>query len=120
MTVAGSTVLAWRRLVPPGHDAARLQALGTGWRLDGCAVFVDTAGPCLVTYMVDCDAAWRSTAVRVAGWAGTQPIANRSPRRHRAPVDAERPGRPGSGRLRGRGSPASRRRRTCCRSVACA
>ena len=60
---------------PPGHDAARLQALGTGWRLDGCAVFVDTSGPCLVTYMVDCDAAWRTTAVRVAGWAGTQPIA---------------------------------------------
>ena len=54
--------------MPPGHDAARLQALGTGWRLDGCAVFVDTAGPCLVTYMVDCDAAWRSTAVRVAGF----------------------------------------------------
>ena len=75
MNGAGSTVLAWRRLVPPGHDAARLQALGTGWRLDGCAVFVDTTGPCLVTYMVDCDAAWRTTAVRVAGWAGTQPIA---------------------------------------------
>jgi hypothetical protein len=75
MTESSLSTILWRRQDPRGHDAARLQSLGTGWRLDGCAVFADPAGPCLVTYMVDCDAAWRTIAVRVSGWAGAQPIA---------------------------------------------
>jgi hypothetical protein len=69
-----STIL-WRREDPPGHDAACLQSRDSGWRLDGCAIFADETGPCRVTYHVDIDAGWRTTAARVEGWAGAQPIA---------------------------------------------
>jgi hypothetical protein len=75
MSESSLSTILWRRHAPPGHDAAQVHALGTGWRLAGCAVFADEAGPCLMTYRVEIDADWRTTGARVEGWAGAQPIA---------------------------------------------
>lgn len=73
-TGTGASTIVWRRLDLPGHDAARLQPHGDGWRIDGAAVFLDAAGPCRLDYVVECDAAWRTTLARVSGWRGTGPV----------------------------------------------
>jgi hypothetical protein len=66
----------WRRLDGPGHDAAELSALSDGWRLSGCAVFLDDDGlPSRLDYAVTCDASWRTTAAQVHGWAGRAEVA---------------------------------------------
>ena len=61
----------WRRLDLPGHESARLESADGAWRLAGAAVFTDEEGRlCRLCYHVDCDAAWRTTGARVAGWVG--------------------------------------------------
>ena len=75
MTEPRVSTIVWRRLDQPGHDSARLQRLGDGWRLDGAAVFLDAAGPCRFDYVVDCDETFRTSVARVAGWKGAQPVA---------------------------------------------
>jgi hypothetical protein len=75
MTEPHASTIVWRRLDRLGHDSARLQRLGDGWRLDGAAVFMDPAGPCRLDYVVDCDETFRTSVARVAGWVGTEPVA---------------------------------------------
>ena len=81
---------AWRRLVLPGHDAARLQALDTGWRLEG-ARYSRNHRPVPRDYAVACDASWRTTSARVTGWIGAAADGHRHPRRRRPALDPERP-----------------------------
>lgn len=71
MTVA--TAL-WRRLDAPGHDSARLTPLGTGWRLEGTAVFQHEGVPAQLGYRVDCDAQWITTDGAVHGWVGDRTV----------------------------------------------
>ena len=62
--------ILWRRLDEPGHDACRLTRDGDGWRVEGSAVFRHASGPASLAYHTACDAEWRTTDARVAGWIG--------------------------------------------------
>jgi uncharacterized protein len=64
----------WRRLDPPGHDAAALRGVDDGWELVGVALFVDQRGPCRLEYRVRCDSKWRTRSCTVTGWAGREPV----------------------------------------------
>jgi uncharacterized protein len=63
----------WRRLDAPGHDACRLLRTGSGWRLEGVAVFRRRVLAALA-YSVDCDASWRTRGGRVRGWSGARSV----------------------------------------------
>jgi hypothetical protein len=67
--------ILWRRLDLPGNESARLEPADGGWQLMGAAVFTDEEGRlCRLYYQVECDAAWRTTRARVAGWVGDDPV----------------------------------------------
>lgn len=63
-----SAFALWRRLDTPGHDAAVLMQTGTGWALQGTAVFRHEAGPACIRYSVDLDASWRTRQGKVQGF----------------------------------------------------
>jgi uncharacterized protein len=67
----------WRRLDSPGHDACRLTRSGSGWRLEGAAVFAWRGRPCQLGYAVDCDALWQSRSAAIEGWLGADDVALR-------------------------------------------
>lgn len=69
-----SATILWRRLDRPGHEAARLVALDSGWRLAGAAVFAHDGQPCALDYVIVCDARWQTVSARVSGWVGAQTI----------------------------------------------
>jgi hypothetical protein len=64
------SLVLWRRLDLPGHDAARFRRDGAGWRLEGIAAFASEEGPCALTYEVRLTARWRTRSARISGWAG--------------------------------------------------
>ncbi|MGH9797728.1 MAG: putative glycolipid-binding domain-containing protein, partial [Candidatus Polarisedimenticolia bacterium] len=66
--------ILWRRLDRPGHETARLVPEGSGWGLEGAAVFAHHGRPCRLDYRVVCDAAWRTLSGRVTGWVGDREI----------------------------------------------
>jgi hypothetical protein len=66
--------ILWRRIDFPGHDACRLLRDGTGWILDGVAVFADRAGATHLKYRVTCDATWRTQRGYVEGWIGERSV----------------------------------------------
>ena len=63
--------ILWRRLDRAGHEAARLHAEASGWRLAGTAVFAHEGQACRLDYAVHCDGRWRTVSGRVAGFIGT-------------------------------------------------
>jgi uncharacterized protein len=68
------SVMLWRRLDVPGHDACRLQSRADGWMLEGTAVFRHETGPASIAYAVQCDGHWHSVAGRIAGFVGERAI----------------------------------------------
>ena len=68
------SVMLWRRLDVPGHDACRLGPKGDGWILEGTAVFRHDNGPANITYAIHCDSHWHSTSGRIAGFVGERAI----------------------------------------------
>jgi hypothetical protein len=64
----------WRRLDAPGHDACRLERNGSGWQLDGTAVFREHGVPARLDYEVVCDATWVTRHGRVRGWLGARAV----------------------------------------------
>ena len=75
MSALAHTSMLWRRVDQPGHDAARLSAGAAGVCLEGSAVFSESGRACALAYRVECDAAWRTRAVRITGWCGADDIA---------------------------------------------
>jgi hypothetical protein len=67
--------ILWRRLDGPGHDACRLEQQGSGWQLDGTAVFLLDGRPACLTYAATCDVGWRAQGGQVRGWIGDRPVA---------------------------------------------
>jgi hypothetical protein len=67
--------ILWRRLDAPGHESCRCFATGSGWRLEGAAVFAHEGQPCRLDYVVDCDPAWLTVVGSVRGWVGERTIA---------------------------------------------
>lgn len=68
-----ATIL-WRRLDLPGVESARLERAEGGWTLAGAAVFTHEARLCRLYYEVRCDAVWRTTGARVAGFVGDDAV----------------------------------------------
>jgi hypothetical protein len=66
--------ILWRRLDRPGHDACRLERRGTGWRLEGSAVFLEGDAPARLRYRLTADASWRTRTGRVEGWIGEREV----------------------------------------------
>jgi hypothetical protein len=66
--------ILWRRLDVPGHEACRLIALDTGWRLAGTAVFSHEGQACRLEYAIACDSQWRTLSALVAGWVGERDV----------------------------------------------
>ncbi|HKD11869.1 MAG TPA: putative glycolipid-binding domain-containing protein [Thermoanaerobaculia bacterium] len=66
--------ILWRRLDLPGHEAARLDSDDSLWRLSGTAVFAYQQQSCRLDYRILCDASWRTSSARVAGWVGADQI----------------------------------------------
>lgn len=58
--------LIWRRLDQPGAEHCVLSHTEEGWSLAGSVVVALNGSPTLVSYVVECDAAWRTRAVNVA------------------------------------------------------
>jgi uncharacterized protein len=67
-------VMLWRRIDLPGHELARLDTLGDGWRLSGTAVFSSQQGPTRLDYAVICDSAWWTQSAHVAGTIGPHSV----------------------------------------------
>jgi hypothetical protein len=67
-------IMLWKRLDVPGHEIVRLDAVDTGWKLSGTAIFAGPPGPCKLDYLVLCDPAWRTNSARVRGSAAGQDI----------------------------------------------
>ena len=64
------TSILWQRLDRPGHEAARVTNENGEWRLQGAAVFVHDDLPVRLDYLIECDAAWRTSSASVSGWIG--------------------------------------------------
>lgn len=64
----------WRRLDTPGHDAARLSRVDTGWQLDGTAVFVDADGPARLHYTLELAPTWETRSATVRGFLGSTTV----------------------------------------------
>jgi len=71
---AASPSILWRRLDLPGVESARLERTGSGWTLAGAAVFTHADRLCRLYYEVRCDAGWRTTTARVAGFVGADAV----------------------------------------------
>ena len=62
--------MIWRRLDVPGREEARIEKAETGWHLAG-QVTVEEAGlAARLTYVIDCDPAWRTRSAVIDGDAG--------------------------------------------------
>lgn len=81
----------WRRLDTPGHDAAFLTTLASGFRLSGQAVFAGVEGPVALSYELGLDAAWRPHYGAVQGHIGADPVDWRIERREDDWYDGETP-----------------------------
>ena len=68
------TLALWQWVDRPGHEAARLTSLTSGWRLSGAAAFADQGTPCSLTYEIECSESWRTMRARVSGWVGERDI----------------------------------------------
>ncbi len=62
-----SEFAAWRRLDPPGRDAALLEPSDGGWLLRGAAAFEHDGGSATVAYQVEVDARWQTRQGLISG-----------------------------------------------------
>ncbi len=66
--------ILWRGFAFPGHEACRLLALDSGWRLEGAAIFTYEHKVCQLAYHVICDAVWRTVSAKIDGWLGEKTV----------------------------------------------
>lgn len=64
----------WRAIYWPGHEACRLYRRDAEWHLEGAAVFLYEARICNLSYLIRCDASWRTRSAVVTGWFGDEEI----------------------------------------------
>lgn len=62
--------ILWKRIDVEGHDACRLTSDENWLEIAGNAVFLQDAKPCGLSYLVQCDARWRTRSAQVAGFLG--------------------------------------------------
>jgi hypothetical protein len=66
--------ILWRGLYLVGHEYARIELRGSGWHLEGVAVFAHESGPCRLDYGIRCTEKWVTESARVFGWVGRRRI----------------------------------------------
>lgn len=66
--------ILWRGSYLPGHEACRLYRYDVGWRLEGTAVFLSEGRPCRLSYLILCDASWKTLEGSVSGWFGEEMV----------------------------------------------
>jgi hypothetical protein len=64
----------WRRLDVPGHDAARVTKVATGYQLAGQSVFVDSHGPTALRYELDLTPTWSTRQGHITGFIGGRAV----------------------------------------------
>ena len=64
----------WRRLDLPGHDICYLSETISGWQLSGTAIFLFDQMPCCLSYEVETDVNWQTSAAHVSGYMGESAI----------------------------------------------
>jgi hypothetical protein len=65
------SMILWRRVDRPGHEACRFVSAQPGWRLEGTAIFRDGHDVACLNYWVACDRSWRTEEGEVVGWLGS-------------------------------------------------
>lgn len=68
------TTLIWRRLDLPGHEFVRLGREGSGWVLEGCAVFLHGNDAVRLEYRIGCNARWQTRFAAVWGRIGARTV----------------------------------------------
>jgi hypothetical protein len=66
--------ILWRGIYFSGHEACRLFKLNNEWFLAGTAVFHSEDRPCRLSYLVVCDASWKTLRGSVSGWVGDRDV----------------------------------------------
>jgi hypothetical protein len=66
--------MRWRRLDVPGHEEARAERTGDGWRLCGELHADETGVVARLRYEIDCDAGWRTRSALIQGVVGNEPF----------------------------------------------
>jgi uncharacterized protein len=69
-----SHVALWRTLYTPGHDAALLFETGSGWRLEGNAVYRKEREPASISYALDLYSDWSTRMSSIDGFVGGRRI----------------------------------------------
>ena len=64
----------WRRLDVPGWEECRIDKTDAGWRLAGKLEVAEAGVHARHSYVIDCDAPWRTRRAHVGGSAGGTPI----------------------------------------------
>jgi hypothetical protein len=62
--------ILWERLDRPGHECARLRNHGSGFVLEGSAVFEEEGLPVRCDYQIVTDHRFHTATARVSGWLG--------------------------------------------------
>ncbi len=68
------SVILWRGIQMPGHEACRLFSQDSVWHIEGTAVFLYNQQACSLSYQIVCDNAWHTQNVTVGGWVGKNSI----------------------------------------------
>jgi len=66
--------ILWRGSVLPGHEFCQLISQGSGWHLEGIAIFSHERQACQLSYQVICDADWYTRSAIVEGWLGNRMV----------------------------------------------
>ncbi|MCA1440413.1 putative glycolipid-binding domain-containing protein [Ensifer sp. IC4062] len=70
-------VALWRTLYTPGHDAARLFQVESGWRLEGTAVYLRDGEPSCVRYTLELGPDWSTRSGSIEGFIGARAVCSR-------------------------------------------
>ena len=66
--------ILWRSIYLKGHEACHVFSRNDNWNLEGTAVFSHNDQPCLLKYLVVCDAGWKTVSAMVSGWVGNRKV----------------------------------------------
>lgn len=69
--------MRWRRVDVPGREESRLEQTIDGWRLSGKLEIEESGLIAQLSYVIECDPAWRTRSADVLGEANDKPVAVR-------------------------------------------
>jgi uncharacterized protein len=66
--------ILWKNIAQKGHEFCQLYSTGSGYSLEGSAVFVHDEQPCQLNYRITTDVNWQTLSVSIEGWVGKKRI----------------------------------------------